>query len=329
MPRRGFDAAASLSILGALVCWSVVPLMLKALTQAVPDGWTTNAVRYPVSAMLYLPWLIAAARDPSARRLWRAAVIPSIPNVLGQSCWAWGPYFIDPGIMSFIVRLSVVWAMIMAMIVFRDERPLLRSPRFWAGMVLSLAGFVTITTGKEHLFERQTLMGVGIALVCSFFWGMYGVSVRATIGRSSPLQMFAIVSTYTSIGCLALAPLGDPASVLRLSAFNLSLLVVSALVGIAAAHGLYYTALQRLGATIPATVNVLTPFMTATASTFLFHERITAVQWVGGAVSVVGSILVVLSQGHLHAAADGRAPGMGAVDDGTAAPKPMPHQSLS
>lgn len=301
MLRRGFDMKATLALLGAVSCWAVVPLVLRylAIKNIVPDGWTTNAVRYPVSTLLYIPWLIPAIRDPSLRRLWWLALIPTIPNVAGQTCWAWAPYYIDPGLTSFIVRLSVVWAIIGAIIVFPDERRLLRSRRFWIGLAMNVGGFLAIVAYSHNLSSGATRIGVLISLACSVLWAMYVIGVRNAIGQSNPLTAFAVVSLYSSIAFVALAPLGRPLSLLQMSPANWALLLFSAATGIAAAHGMYYMAVQRLGAMIPSTVNTIAPFLTAAASSFCFAEIITTEQWIGGIAAAVGSGLVIWSQRHM------------------------------
>jgi len=301
MIRRGFDAKATLALLGAVVFWAAVPLMLRylAIRGIVPDGWTSNAVRYPVSALLYIPWLIPALRHRSLRRLWLLALVPTIPNVIGQTCWAWAPYYIDAGLTTFIVRLSVVWTMIGAVVFFPDERPLLRSIRFWIGTAMNVAGFLAIVLYSHNLTAGATRGGVVISVACSVFWAMYIVGVRKAVGQINPLTTFAVVSLYTSIAFLALAPLGQPSRLFQMTGPQWALLLFSAVTGIAAAHGMYYIAVQRLGAMIPSTVNTIAPFLTAAASSLWFAEVITPEQWIGGVIAAIGSALVIWSQRHL------------------------------
>lgn len=302
MAHRRFDIGATFALFGVLVFWAAVPIMLRYLTTFVPDGWTSNAIRYPIATLLYTPWLIRAARDRSKRRLWLLAVVPAIPNVFAQSCWAWAPYYIEPGLMSFIVRTSMIWAMLMAFMLFPDERRLMRSPRFWAGLMLSAAGFLGVVLGSHAIGTPLAIHGVLITLACSVFWGLYAVCARATIRNENPLTAFAVVGLYTSVGCVALAPLGDPSSVFRLSAGPMAILILSAATGIAAAHGLFFIAVKRLGATITSTMNILTPFLTAAGSAVLFREIITTSQWISGGVMLIGGALIVWSQEHVHAA---------------------------
>ncbi|MBN1489148.1 MAG: DMT family transporter [Phycisphaerae bacterium] len=300
MTRRGIDIPGTAALLTALLCWSSVPLMLRYLADYVPDGWTTNLVRYPAGAILYLPWFIAAACDRSKRRLFVLALIPAAFNIVSQSCWAWAPYFIEPGLLTFLVRLSVIWGLLAALVLFPEERRLLGSTRFWVGLVLSLGGFAAVVLRAETIHSRATLVGVIVALACGVALGLYMIGVRATMRHVNPVTAFSIIGTYTAVACIFLAPLGEPASLLSLGPKPLLILLFSAIVGIAIAHTMFYFAIQRLGVTICSSSNVFTPFVTVTASSLLFHERFAPLQWVGGVMLVLGTILVVWSQEHLR-----------------------------
>ena len=69
-PRGGrviaqrLDIRATLCLAGATLCWGVAPVMLKYLSRpdCVPDGFTSNFIRYPVGTIIYLPLLIHAVR---------------------------------------------------------------------------------------------------------------------------------------------------------------------------------------------------------------------------------------------------------------------------
>src|SRR4029077_13440423 len=98
-----------------------------------------------------------------------------------------------------------------------------------------------------------------IALAGSFFWGMYDISVRYTMKDLHPLVVFGVIGNYTSIGMILLAPLGKPQSVLHLSPMIFWYLVLSAYIGIAMAHGMYYVAIQRLGVAVSSLTMMLTP----------------------------------------------------------------------
>lgn len=304
-PRRGppaitrkLDIPATLALIGATLCWGVVPIMLKFLARPeyVPDGFTANAVRYPVSAIIYLPWLVWGIRRGQLKGLWLTALIPTAANVCLQTLWAWSPYFLDAGLLAFLLRLCVVWTIIGAFILFKDERPLARSPRFWIGATLAMGGFVAMSGGALWATSGASLAGIAIIFFCGVFWACYTLSVRAVMHDLHPLVVFSVISAYTSIGVLVMAPLGEPASITRIPPIPFAILVLSSVLGIATAHGLYYIAVQRIGAAIGSLMLMVAPLITLFGSYLIFGEAFTPLQWVGGIVLLAGTALAIHAQ---------------------------------
>ena len=275
--------------------------MLKYLSHAdrVPDGFTSNLIRYPIGTLVYLPLLIHAIRRGRLGAFWLAALIPTAVNIAGQTLWAWSFFHLEAGMIAFLIRLCVVWSILGAFWLFRDERQLARSPRFWIGTILALAGFVIMSVKGVSATAGVSVVGIVMMFFCSIFWGMYGVGVRYVMRDIHPLVVFSIVGSYTSIGLIVMAPLGEPASVLQLKPTTLTLLVVSALIGISAAHGLFYAAVQRIGVAISSLTLAATPFVSIIVSHLALGERFSPGQWIGGLILIAGSTLALWSQQRL------------------------------
>lgn len=297
------DIPALLCLAGATVCWGSVPVMITYLADdsLVPDGYTANAVRYPLSALVYLPWLVRAVRGGRLGRFWLTALVPSTVNVVGQTLWGISPYYLPAGQFAFLFRLSALFGVLGAFWLFPDERRLARSPAFWAGSACAIVGFggmvALILTGGQEIRPA----GILIIFFCSLCYGAYGVSVRYVMGKLDPLVVFAVICAYTSIPLLAMAPMGDPASLLRLSAVPMVILIISGLLGVAVAHGLYYIAVQRMGVAVTSMTLTATPFVSIIGSSIWLGERFTVGLWVAGSVLVAGTGLALWSQQHLPA----------------------------
>jgi drug/metabolite transporter (DMT)-like permease len=279
------------------VCWGAPTVILRYLTHSVPDGYTTNLVRYPVATIAYIPLLIAVIRRGGLGRFWLAALLPAAVNVIAQTLFAVAPYYLEAGVMSFLVRISAVWSIVLAFCIFPDERPLAHSPRFWGAAALAVIGFLLTWLGKPAAPISHA--GVLIILACSIFWALYDVTVRYTMRDINPLVVFGVIGNYTSIGLIAIAPLGRPSSVLHLDGWSVALLVISAYIGIAFAHGMYYVALQRLGVSVAAIAMLLTPFVSIIGAAVFLGERFSPMQWIGGVILVTGAGLAMWSRQHV------------------------------
>jgi len=272
--------------------------LLKYLARVdkVPDGFTSNLLRYPIASLIYLPWLIIGFRKGTAGRFWLAALIPTGVNILGQTLWASAPYHLGAGLMSFLGRASVIWSIVGAFFLFPEERRLARSRLFWIGAVLTAAGFIFMSWPGRGAAEGASIIGIVIMLFCSICWGLYGVTVRYVMRDLDPLFVFSVIGGYTSIGLVMMAPLGDSGSVLKLRPFDLTMLILSSLLGIAAAHGLFYIAIQRIGVALSSLATATVPFVTLLGSAGVLGETFTMLQWGSGVVLVVGAGLATWSQ---------------------------------
>ena len=295
------DMVATAATLGALVCWSLGPLFIKYLAGLV-DSWTQNALRYSVSGLFWLPFLLhSMAKGTFAPRTWRRAILPSIANVAMQSLWAAGFYYLGPAFMTLLSKTSVLWVAGFSLIVFREERPLVRSVRFWLGLLLSIGGMVGVIAFREEFAATGTLTGIVIALAQGFMWGVYTISVRIAFQDVDPRASFSVMSIYAAIGLSVCALLfGNPSQVLALDVRGWAVVLISAVTAIALGHVFFYTAIRRIGATIPMLVILAQPFVVFSLSSIIFREQLNGIQLLFGGVLLGGSALSVWAQQHLR-----------------------------
>lgn len=298
IPQPGaIDLRANLCIAGAILCWASVPVFLRALAHSI-DAWTANGLRYPLAAVLYWPILLAAWRsgrlDPG---LWRRALIPAGVTFAGQILWALAPYYLEAPLIAFLGQTSVIWGIVGAMVLFPDERTLLRSPRFYAGLVLAALGAASLAISRGVLEGKGARVGVLIMLACGFFFGLYAVSVRRCMRRDSPLLAFGVVAQYVSLGTVGLMLLFAPAAPLaRFDLKGWGVMAASSVLGIAVAHVLLYTAVQRLGAALAHGVSLAKPFLTLVLAYLVLGETLTPTQVAAGVAMVAGGAILLSSQ---------------------------------
>ncbi|MEO1994077.1 MAG: EamA family transporter [Planctomycetaceae bacterium] len=162
------QSLGTLALTGCVLCWSTTPVLLRLLTDGI-DAWTANGLRYPLAALMFWPVLIRAFR---AKRLTggllKRCLIPAALAFSGQILWALTPYYLSASAIGFYVRSSLVWALLAAMLLFPDERVLLRRWQFHTGLALTVAGFFVLSIAANSNLEitRQ-----GIVLI--LFFGLF------------------------------------------------------------------------------------------------------------------------------------------------------------
>ena len=299
------------TVLLTLVGWSSIPLFLKHFASLI-DAWTSNGWRYGFSALLWLPLVVVVwRRGRLSRRVWALALVPAAVNSAGQVCFTWAHYKIDPGLLTFGLRFHIVFATIGAALLFPGERRIIRSPGFLAGIALVTGGtFGTILFDPDFGNTANTL-GVALAIVAGALFAGYALSVRWFMHGVGSLLSFAVISQYTAgVMVVLMLGLGDDAgaSALSLGGAQITLLLVSAVIGIALGHVFYYISIARLGVAVSSGVLQLQPFAVAIGSMLLFGETLTGVQLVSGAVAVGGAGVVLVVQHRLSRARAATAP---------------------
>ncbi|MCE2966962.1 MAG: DMT family transporter [Phycisphaerales bacterium] len=296
------------------------------------EAFSQNGWRYGISAVFWLPFLAWAFFGPGrgggaggasdTAGLLRAAIIPAAFNIAGQTAFAWGPTLLDPGFFSFIFRVQIIFVTLGAYLLFASERDTLRRPRYWLGTALVIGGSIVMIALKQPVVggvevgaggaeaggaggaevvaaaasHAPSLLGVLVALAGAVLFAGYGLSVRACVGQYRPILAFGVICQYTAVGVIVLMFIFGwtwhvPAT--QFSLFQMSMLVLSAFIGIALSHVSYYASLTSLGVAVTVGIIQLQPIVTAVASVLLLGERLSPGQWAAGVVGIIGAILMI------------------------------------
>lgn len=300
MNTRKIDILATLSCIGVLICWSLGPILIKYLTGYI-DSWTQNFLRYSVACLFWLPFLLKAVRGRQIEpKLWRKAVVPAAANIAMQSLWAAGFYFVGAAFMALISKSSIIWITAFSLVFFADERGLVKSKRFWLGLVLSITGVIGVIYYKQEFAASGTIIGVIIAIVCAFMWAVYVLSVRIAFRDTDSRIGFSVISIYTVAGLFVFGLIfGRIGQCLKMGVRPWAAVVISAVTAIALGHVMYYAAMKRIGATIPALVILAQPFTVFAISSAVFGESLSGLQLIFGLVLLAGSALTIWAQQHL------------------------------
>ena len=297
---RKVDVSATFACVGALSFWSLGPIFISYLTGYI-DSWTQNLLRYSVACLFWLPFLLFSIRAKRFdTKVWRRAAVPAVANVVMQSLFASGYYYIGPAFMVLLMKSSIIGIAGFSLIFFPEERTLVKSKRFWSGLVLSVVGVAGVLYYKEDFTATRTLTGIIIALMTAFMWAVYTLSVRIAFKKIDSRHGFSVISIYTVAGLCMLGLLfGQPGDCLRMGIGQWACVVISGVVCIALAHVLYYTAMRRVGATIPALVVLAQPFIVLAISYVVFGELLNILQLLSGVILLAGSGLAIWAQQHL------------------------------
>ena len=294
------DFSATFACIGALSFWSLGPIFIKYLTGYL-DSWTQNFLRYSVACLFWLPFLVFSIKTRRLdHRVWRRALVPAVANILMQSLWAAAFYYIGPAFMVLQTKTNIIWIAGFSFIFSSEERALVKSKRFWIGLTLSVVGLVGVMYHEVELAKAGVITGIIVGQAAAFMWGIYTLSVKIAFRDIDSRSGFSVISIYTFAGLAVSTFLfGKVETAAQMGAWQWVCIVISGITAIALAHTLYYAAMRRIGATIPAMVILAQPFIVLAISNVVFGESLNIFQLVFGVVLLIGSGLAVWAQQHL------------------------------
>jgi len=308
----GGVAIGIITIVCTLIGWTSIPLFLKFFSKDI-DYYNANGWRYGFSAILWMvPLAVAYYRGTIPKGLWKAALLPSIFNAVGQHCFGVAPYKMDPGLMVFSLRGQLIFVTIGAAIMFPLERRVIRMPGYIIGLTMVLVGTGLTLLLREGGIKGTTGEGALLALIAGAAYAAYALCVRKYMVGMNPLIAFAAVSQYTALALVTLMLLfgkdhglqalellkaaPDQTGWLGLPGAKFVLLLLSAVIGIGIGHTFYFLAIQRLGLAVANSVVQVQPITVSIGSMFLFGELLNRWQWFYGIVAVGGAGVILHTQ---------------------------------
>jgi drug/metabolite transporter (DMT)-like permease len=258
------------------------------------DPWTMNMYRYGTAALCYIPFLVYFKRKGLlTRRIFILSLFPTVVNSIAQVLWAMSVFYLESGFIAMFIQTSVIWSTAASFLFFKDERPLMKIPGFWIGTLLTFGSFIGLSVTELDLAKSSSVTGLIIILACSIFWGLYPVSVKMNMKGVDSRLSFGLICTNTAAvlivgGCLK----GNPGIIMSLSAKTFSLLILSAVAGIAVSHVAYYHALTSIGVVVTINITMATPFYTLVLSSIFLKEKITLAKLLFGLGIIAGIFLI-------------------------------------
>ena len=301
----GISISGVFFALASLLCWTVTPLFVFYFTNSF-DLWTSNGWRYGMAAMVWLPLLFwTLSRGVLPRNIWKRALLPAFFSAAAQVAFVAAFYQIPPGLLTFGMRIQIVFAAVGAAMLFPAERVIVRKPGFIVGALAVLCGTIGVAALRPGAFDAgasdraATLLGTGLAAFAGIGYACYALAVRKCLAGVSARLSFSVISLYVGLAMIVLMVLfgrDQIPSLLALDTKQWGLLVLSVLTGLAVGHVVYFIAMEKLGVAPATGVVQLQPLTVAAASYFVFGELFSLPQVLCGLFAIGGAVLMLVTQ---------------------------------
>ncbi len=326
-------AFAVFALTTGTLLWACTGVFVKHFALADIDPDVQNLYRY-ISATIGL-WAIVLWRFGGeaihAWRRWPVFLIPTAFNCAFQTSMVGALYHrsIYPAFNNLLAKSSVLFAVVLAFILFRDERRTILSWRYLVGSALAVIGVIGVIafgdggTIRQHAAagDRDFVFGVTLVLTQAFLWACYTLSMKRVVRHTRPLVGFSIIATFTTgyfllrtvLRSVLPAPFFSdhallqtltgthpdgflPAQFLAIGLREQIMVITSGLAFIAVAHSLYFRAVQRLGVGICASFLLVQPFAAAAISWLWHGEVLRPGQVVMGLILLSGAALIIVTR---------------------------------
>ena len=233
---------------------------------------------------------------PKEPRIWAAFLIMGLlNNVIPFTLMAWGQLTVETGLTAILNAATAIWAVLIAAMVFPDER--LTLARI-VGVSIGFLGVVTaIGIGNLASFDLRSLAQLAI-IAGTVSYGLAGSWARAKLGDQPPLVAAAGMLTGSTLIMLPLAHAVEGPLPFDLSLRTWGAIAYYAVAATAIAYILYYRILAAAGAGNLLLVTLIIPPIAILLGAWVRAEALSPNALAGFALLAIGLLILDGRLGH-------------------------------
>lgn len=282
---RAFGPRETALLLALASMWGLSFLFIEIALRGLGPMWIVAGRTGTGALVLLLVLRLRRQPLPGTLLVWRRLLLLGIvTNAVPWSAVAWSQQRLPSGLVALLMAAVPTSTLVVSVLVGLERFTLRRV----VGLTLALSG-VGLTVAAD-LGDPGRLLGIGVVVVATVMYASGAVYANQRVsGTSSPLTIAVgqVVSAFAVTVPVALAvdPLPDPS------------LLTPAVVGAVAALGalgtgiaflVFYTLIERVGATNTTLVTYLIPLVAVVAGALVLGERLALPAFLGGALIVLG-----------------------------------------
>lgn len=271
-----------------------------AIATALDEIGFLSSVTHRVLWAALLLWAVVLWKGlpiPTAPRVWAAfLVMGCLNNVIPFSLMAWGQLSIESGLTSILNAATAIWAVIVAALVFPDER---LTPRRTIGVTLGFAGVAT-AIGLQNLanFDIRSLAQIAV-IAGTLSYAFAGSWARLKLSDHPPLVAAAGMLTGSTLVMLPLSWIIEGPLPMALAPETWAAIAYYAVASTAFAYILYYRILAAAGAGNLLLVTLMIPPIAIVLGAWVRNEALSPNAYLGLALLALGLLILDGRLGHV------------------------------
>jgi drug/metabolite transporter (DMT)-like permease len=221
---------------------------------------------------------------------------------LFQVTFTYSFFLLYPGFGTLLYKSGIIFSVLLAVGLFPDERTTLRDPKFQLGLILGLVGMVITIVGDKDFGKMQFNLGVVVVLTATASWSLLTALIKKWLPGVSPSFAVSVILTIvTPFFLLTDIIMSGGLRIPQTTPYMWTMMIISGILGVGIAHTSYYRSVPVLGVALCASIDLSRPLLVALISFFLYGERLTIPQMIGGILLIAGSYLVIkIRFGHIR-----------------------------
>jgi drug/metabolite transporter (DMT)-like permease len=285
---RSEERAGTIAILVSALAYGFLAILIKLALEAGARPLPLVAWRFAIAAIVVWLLLWLRRRPAPPREAWLPLMGLGALYALNALLFTFGLQWVPAATASLVFYTYPAVVVFLASL-FLGER---LTARIGAAMALTVAG-CALTAGAGAVGGDPR--GIALVLLSMSSLSVYIVTGRPLLARLPGHGSAAIIVTGTAVVTLAVAALGQ-GLVLEGGTRAAWLIVMLAIFCTAVPITLFVIGLKRVDAGKAAIYSTFEPVITVVGAGFLLDERISNLQYLGGAVILSGLVWLRLAQ---------------------------------
>jgi drug/metabolite transporter (DMT)-like permease len=278
--------------------WGSSYLFIKIVVAEVPTLTLVAGRLLVASVALWIIVRVLGLSMPRDWRVWRTyAILGFLGAAVPYALITWGEQYIPSGLASLLQSTTPIFTLLLAQVLPHDEQVTLSKV---AGVVLGFVGvglliWPELREGWGDLGTRKTLLGQLAIVGSSLCYALTAIVARGQLRGQNPL---CSATGQLSMGAVC-ALLG---ALLTRSSFDLSISGKAwacwaglILFGTVIAYGIYFTLIDRGGATLATMVTYIIPVHGLILGALVLGESLNLTIWLS-LLLILGGVLLVRGQ---------------------------------
>src|SRR6266567_2051418 len=273
-------------LLGTVLLWALNVTVTKYMFE---HGWEPLAygtIRYFFAIALF--WAFTYWRERSfriARRDVRLVLVAALMIFVNQLCFVYGIKLAHASTVALLLGTTPIFIGLISLALGREHL----AKAFWIGATITFGGVALIAIANGSV--GSSLNGTLIAIATAATWACYSVTIAPLMRRYSPFRISALV---LAIGWVPLALVSIPQVSEQQFSFGWKvwLGLGYAIVGpLFLTNILWFTAIDRVGASRASLFGNLQPFFAVFFALVLLSESLHGMEIAGGVLIFAGIAL--------------------------------------